>query len=554
MVKDYSQWNLSESGRDYSYNSYKINGNTTYNFNRNVNISESWDALGNSNLNKLDEHSYTSAISRDEFINEAFPALNESADEYTKDKVYALYETQLFYTHREDWFNTPYSSNQAPLILEAENHYIIIHSDKSFAITKESYDILMNNDINEGFLGDLWDGIKDAGSAIGDFFSDAYDAVKSRLGKWADSISDAAKSVVGFMGTCVQAVGAFLGSDWLTMVQTLSSLVRGVFGTVGSFLFPGTAGLVTSVVGGATGLLGLYAGYDRIAKPYGEIEGIATKAKDPKELGGSLAKIGPELISGTSNMMVGAKDIINAISPSDSSPLAGISDVAALFSKDTKDDLAKQGKELFSEGNTEAIGKTLFAMANVNEASAPVDLAKSLKTNMLTMSSVVSLEYVVPGIKDNVLEGSKSVSDGVKTALEIPQTINEFLGGAKKNSKEEGGSAGILGSALGFIRKPIVNGLTSFCDAVKGPVESATAVVGGIPDKFDTVLKSIDKNDVDIDLGEIEIPETEEVEAPDKMVKLKKDDIEAIKTNKDEIMKLKESKCVDFDTWSKYNS
>lgn len=548
MVKNYSEWNKSDIiGEPNHY--YGISPKKT------INISESWNILNesSSNLNRLDEHGFTASISRDEFINEAFPGINESTDEYTKDKIYALYETQLFYTHREDWFNQPSKNNQTPLILESETHYIIIHNDKSFALTKESYDILMYNDINEGFLGDLWDGIKDVGSAIGGFFADAFDAVKDRLGKWADTISDAAKSVVGFMGTCVKAVAAFMGSDWLSMVQTLSSLFRGVFGTVGSFLFPGTAGVVTSVVGGATGLLGLYAGYDRISKPYGEIEGAATKAKDAKELGTSLSKIGPELISGTSSMMVGAKDIVSALSPSDSSPLGGISDVAALFSSGTKESLQKQGESLFSDDNTEAIGKTLFAMAKVNEAEG-VDLAKSLKTNMLTMGGIVSLEYVIPGIKDIVIDGAKSVSEGVQTALDIPNKVNEFLGGAKDKSKEEGGSSSILGSALGFIRKPIVGGLTSMCDAVKGPVESATTVIGDVPKKFDTVLKSIDKNGGEFDLEEVEIAETEKVEEPEKMVKLKKEDIEAIKSNKKEILALKESKCVDFDTWSKLSS
>ena len=549
MVKDYSQWNKSDIiGEPNHY--YGISPK------RHINISESWDILNESsslNLNRLDEHSFTAAFSRDEFINEAFPGINESANEYTKDKIYALYETQLFYTHREDWFNQPSKNNQTPLILESETHYIIIHNDKSFALTKESYDILMYNDINEGFFGDLWDGIKDVGSAVGGFFSDAFDAVKSRLGKWADTISDAAKSVVGFMGTCLKAIAAFAGSDWLSMVQTLSSLFRGVFGTVGSFLFPGTAGVVTSVVGGATGLLGLYAGYDRISKPYGEIEGAATKAKDAKELGTSLSKIGPELISGTSNMMVGAKDIISALSPSDSSPLGGISDIAALFSSDTKESLQKQGESLFGDDNAEAIGKTLFAMAKVNEAEG-VDLAKSLKTNMLTMGGIISLEYVIPGIKDTVIDNAKSVSEGVQSALDIPNKIDKFLGGAKDKSKEEGGSSSILGSALGFIRKPIVNGLTSMCDAVKGPVESATTVIGDVPKKFDTVLKSIDKNGGDFDLEEVEIAETEKVEEPEKMVKLEKDDIEAIKNNKKEILALKESKCVDFETWSRLSS
>jgi hypothetical protein len=548
MVKDYSQWNKSDIiGEPNRY--YGISPKKT------INISESWNILNesSSNLNRLDEHGFTASFSRDEFINEAFPGINESANEYTKDKIYALYETQLFYTHREDWFNQPSKNNQTPLILESETHYIIIHNDKSFALTKESYDILMYNDINEGFFGDLWDGIKDVGSAIGGFFSDAFDAVKSRLGKWADTISDAAKSVVGFMGTCLKAISAFAGSDWLSMVQTLSSLFRGVFGTVGSFLFPGTAGVVTSVVGGATGLLGLYAGYDRISKPYGEIEGAATKAKDAKELGTSLSKIGPELISGTSNMMVGAKDIISALSPSDSSPLGGISDIAALFSSDTKESLQKQGESLFGDDNAEAIGKTLFAMAKVNEAEG-VDLAKSLKTNMLTMGGIISLEYVIPGIKDTVIDGAKSVSEGVQSALDIPNKIDKFLGGANDKSKEEGGSSSILGSALGFIRKPIVNGLKSMCDAVKGPVESATTVIGDVPKKFKTVLKSIDKNGGDFDLEEVEIAETEKVEEPEKMVKLEKDDIEAIKSNKKEILALKESKCVDFETWSRLTS
>ena len=548
MVKDYSQWNKSDIiGEPNRY--YGISPKKT------INISESWNILNesSSNLNRLDEHGFTASFSRDEFINEAFPGINESANEYTKDKIYALYETQLFYTHREDWFNQPSKNNQTPLILESETHYIIIHNDKSFALTKESYDILMYNDINEGFFGDLWDGIKDVGSAVGGFFSDAFDAVKSRLGKWADTISDAAKSVVGFMGTCLKAIAAFAGSDWLSMVQTLSSLFRGVFGTVGSFLFPGTAGVVTSVVGGATGLLGLYAGYDRISKPYGEIEGAATKAKDAKELGTSLSKIGPELISGTSSMMVGAKDIVSALSPSDSSPLGGISDIAALFSSGTKESLQKQGESLFGDDNAEAIGKTLFAMAKVNEAEG-VDLAKSLKTNMLTMGGIISLEYVIPGIKDTVIDGAKSVSEGVQSALDIPNKIDKFLGGAKDKSKEEGGSSSILGSALGFIRKPIVSGLTSMCDAVKGPVESATTVIGDVPKKFDTVLKSIDKNGGDFDLEEVEIAETEKVEEPEKMVKLEKDDIEAIKNNKKEILALKESKCVDFETWSRLTS
>ena len=554
MVKDYSQWNKSDIiGEPNHY--YGISPK------RHINISESWDILNESsslNLNRLDEHSFTAAFSRDEFMNEAFPDINESADDYTKDKIYALYETQLFYTHREDWFNAPSSHtdsvSRAPLILEAENHYIIIHNDKSFALTKESYDILMYSELNEGFFGDLWKGIKKAGSAIGGFFSDVYDSVKSRLGKWAEAISDAAKSVVGFMGTCIQAIGAFLGSDWLVMVQTLSSLFRGVFGTIGSFLFPGTATVVTSIVGVATGLVSIYAGYTRFSKPYDELEGAMSKVKDPKELGNSLTKIGPELISGTSNMMIGAKDIISAISPSDS-PLAGISDVAVLFSGGTKDNFKKQGESLFSEDNAEAIGKTLFAMAKVNEAEGgEVDIAKNLKSNILTMGSVVCLEHIVPDVKDTVMEGAESVIKGVESALKLPEAIDKFLGGSTDKGKEEGGSSGIFGSALSIIRKPIVSGMTSMCNAVKGPVESATSVVKGIPKQFDVVIDSIDDNDVDVDVKRIKIPQTKEVEAPEEMVQLEKDDIKAIQDNKEDIMKLKESKCVDFDTWSRLSS
>lgn len=554
MVKDYSQWNKSDIiGEPNHY--YGISPKKT------INISESWNILNESsslNLNRLDEHGFTAAFSRDEFLNEAFPEINESADDYTKDKIYALYETQLFYTNREDWFTQKSNKKETPIILESENHYIVMHSDKSFAITKDSYDILMYSDLNEWIWDDLWDAAKSIGSAIGGFLSDAYNAVKSRLGKWADAISDAAKSVVGFVGTCIKAVAAFAGSDWLTMVQTLSTLVRGIFGTVGSFLFPGTATLVTSVVGGATGLLGVFAGYNRISKPYEEIEAAATKAKDAKELGGTLSKIGPELISGASNIMVGAKDIISALSPSDSSPLGGISDVAALFSGETKDELKKQGESLFSEDNTEAIGKTLFAMAaNVNEeegGEGKVDLSKTLKTNMLAMGGIVSLEYIIPDIKDTVLDGATSVAEGAKSALEIPKKIDKFLGGVDESSQEKGGSSGILGWALGFIRKPVVSGLTAFCDVVKGPIESATGVVGEVPKQFKYVLKSIDKNGGDLSFDEVKIPETEGLDGPKKLIKLKKDDIEAINANKDELTKLKESKCVDFDTWSRLTS
>ena len=38
------------------------------------------------------------------------------------------------------------------------------------------------------------------------------------------------------------------------------------------------------------------------------------------------------------------------------------------------------------------------------------------------------------------------------------------------------------------------------CNAVKGPVESATSVVKGIPKQFDVVIDSIDDNDVDVDV------------------------------------------------------
>ena len=92
------------------------------------------------------------------------------------------------------------------------------------------------------------------------------------------------------------------------------------------------------------------------------------------------------------------------------------------------------------------------------------------------------------------------------------------------------------------------------CNAVKGPVESATSVVKGIPKQFDGVIDSIDDNDVDVDVKRIKIPQTKEVEAPEEMVQLEKDDIKAIQDNKEDIMKLKESKCVDFDTWSRLSS
>lgn len=547
MVKNYSEWNRPEIvGEPNHY--YGISPKKT------INISESWDILGNSLLNKLDEHEFTSAYSRDEFMSEAFPAINESADDYTKDKIYALYETQLFYTHREDWFNGNSKTKQIPLILESKNHYVIIHNDKSFAITKESYNILMNNTINEGFFGDLWDGIKDVGSSIGGFFSDAFDAVKDRLGKWADSIGDAAKSVVGFMGTCAQAVTAFTGSDWLAMVQTLSSLFRGVYGTVGNFLFPGASTAVTSIVGGATGLLGLYTGYDRVSKPYSQIKDTITKVKDSKELGTELSKIGPSIISGASNMAVGAKDIISCLSPSEGNPLGGISDVASLFSGDKKDDLKKQGESLFSEGNIQGIAKTLLSMSNVNEGIIPANLEKTLKNNILMMGGIVSLQYVVPDVKDTVLGGAKSISSGLKKVLELPKTIDEFLSTSEGSSEEEGGSAGIIGDALGYIKEPMINGVTSFCDIVKSPVESASSVLSSIPNKFDSVLKSISKNGVDVDVSEVKIEETEKVKPPKKMVKMKKDDVEVIKKNKKKILGLKESKCVDFNTWDKFSS
>ena len=96
--------------------------------------------------------------------------------------------------------------------------------------------------------------------------------------------------------------------------------------------------------------------------------------------------------------------------------------------------------------------------------------------------------------------------------------------------------------------------MTSMCNAVKGPVESATSVVKGIPKQFDVVIDSIDDNDVDVDVKRIKIPQTKEVEAPEEMVQLEKDDIKAIQDNKEDIMKLKESKCVDFDTWSRLSS
>lgn len=114
MVKNYSEWNKSDIiGEPNHY--YGISPKKT------INISESWNILNesSSNLNRLDEHGFTASISRDEFINEAFPEINESANEYTKDKIYALYETQLFYTHREDLFNKPSKNNQTPLILES---------------------------------------------------------------------------------------------------------------------------------------------------------------------------------------------------------------------------------------------------------------------------------------------------------------------------------------------------------------------------------------------------------------------------------------------------
>jgi hypothetical protein len=268
MIKKFNDWaKLEEQGNEHETD-YTISQSK-------YDISESWEILDRPNLNRLDEHSFTSAISRDEFINEAFPFLNESEDEYSKNKIFALYETQLFYTHREEWFNESSKSNKTPILFESKTHTFIFYNDRSFAISKESYNILMSNSLNEG----IFDVIGDVFSGAGKIIGDAVNSVVDTVGGWANSLGDAAKSVVGFIGTCYDSVAVFVGDDWIKQVQTISTLFRGIYGTVGQVFAPGTGQLMSTIVGGATGLLGLYDGYTKIKDPISDLKSTIGSAK-----------------------------------------------------------------------------------------------------------------------------------------------------------------------------------------------------------------------------------------------------------------------------------
>lgn len=542
MIKNYNEWAKLEGKGNVYETDYTISQNE-------YDISESWEILNKPNLNRLDEHSFTSAVSRDEFINEAFPILNESGDEYSKNKIFALYETQLFYTYREEWFKTPNNKNIVPIIIESATHAVIFYNDQTFAISKQSYDILKNEKLNEG-----WFGLDKVFSDAGEIVSSAVSSVVSTAGDWAKKLGDAAGSVIAFIESCYEAVKSFTGDDWLKMIQTLSTLFRGIWGTIGTIFAPGTGDLVNKIVGGATGLVGVYTGYTRIKDPISDLKGAISSAKSALDVGKGLAEHGPILLGGASALIVGAKDIIGTIKPS-SGVLSGITDLTSLF--DSPDgDLKAQGESLFNPKNAKGLGATLLKMSGINSKSTfkPESLLKNLQPQLISLGGSISLEYLVPkDIKETVLGSATSILKGVDTAFSIPTKAQEFIDDLKNSQKD--GTMKLLTDAVVGIGGPVVSGLKNFTTSIKPSVDSVTKPISNMTTAHNRTINAIKSNNLDVALNVLDIQETEEIK-PQKPIKVPAKQLEKIKKNKKKIknIAMKESYFNDYETWLKENN
>lgn len=546
MIKNYNEWARLEDGFNVYETGYTISSNG-------YDISESWKALNKPSLNRLDESSFTADISRDEFINEAFPALNESNDEYSKNRLYALYETQLFYTHREEWFTTKSNKNIVPIIIESDTHAVIFYKDRSFAISKESYNVLLNENLNEwDLLGSIGSVFSDAGEIV----SGAVGSVVDTVGDWTSKLGDAAKEVVAFVKSCYDAVASLAGGDWLNMVQTIATLFRGIYGTIGSIFAPGTGELVNKVVGGATGLIGVYTGYNRVKDPISNMIGNMSSAKSALDVGNGLMKDGPNVLSGASALIVGTKDIIGAFKPS-ADILSGITDLTSLFSS-PKGDLQKQGESLFNPKNAKGLGGTILSMSGLNPKSTfkPDALLKNLQPQLISLGGSIAVEYMVPtDIKETVLGGARNVVKAVDSALSIPKQAESFITNLQNDSK--GGTMSILVDAVAGIGKPLVSGLKNFSDSIKPSVDSAVKPVTNMIDKHDKTIKAFNSNGLTSaldSLNPIDVQESGEVEVQ-KPIQLPKKELKKIKKNQKKIKKvaLKESYFNDYETWLKRN-
>ena len=543
MIKKFNDWaKLEEQGNGHETD-YTISQNE-------YDISESWEILDKPNLNRLDEHSFTSAISRDEFINEAFPDLNESEDEYTKNKMYALYETQLFYTHRENWFKGPKNKNIVPIIIESTTHAVIFHNDQTFAISKESYNILMNENLNED-----WDifGIGKAISDTGEMVASAVSSVVDTAGDWAKSLGDAAGSVLAFIKTCYEAVKSFAGDDWLTMIQTLSTLFRGIWGTIGTVFTPGTGDIVNKIVGGATGLVSVYTGYTRIKDPISNLKTAISSAKSALDVGTGLAEHGPLLLSGANAIVVGAKDVIGVLKSSPSI-LSGITDLTSLFTG--KDGALKaEGESFFNIKNAKGLGGTLLNMSNITSKGGfkPDVILKNLQPQLISLGGSIALEYLVPkDIKETVLGSAKTIITAVDTAFSIPTKAQEFIDGLKKT---EEGTMKYLTDAVVGIGEPVVKGLKNFTNAIKPTVDSVTSPISKFTTGHQKTLQALKSNNLNVGLSVLNIEETEAVE-PQKPITISKKEIKILKKNKSKIKTklMKESYFDNYEKWLKENN
>jgi hypothetical protein len=544
MIKKFNDWaKLEEQGNEHEID-YTISQNK-------YDISESWEILDKPNLNRLDEHSFTSAISRDEFINEAFPFLNESEDEYSKNKIFALYETQLFYTHREEWFNESSKSNKTPILFESKTHTFIFYNDRSFAISKESYNILMSNSLNEG----IFDVIGDVFSGAGKIIGDAVNSVVDTVGGWANSLGDAAKSVVGFIGTCYDSVAVFVGDDWIKQVQTISTLFRGIYGTVGQVFAPGTGQLMSTIVGGATGLLGLYDGYTKIKDPISDLKSTIGSAKSALDVGTALTKHGPNILAGSNSLILGAKDIIGVINPSPD-VLSGITDITSLFDK-SDDSLKTQGQSFFSKENASGLGSTLLSMAGIKgkDGIKPESLVKDLQPHLISLGGTVALEYLIPSdMKDTVLKSVGTIQNGIDTAFKIPNQVGDFVKSCEEEGKK-GGTMGMLSGAVSSLGKPISDAMSKFTSSIKPSIQSVTSPMENLSKKFNNTLNLLAKSKTNIDLQAPEIVVTEKI-VPQKVVKLPKKDFKSLKRHASKIKTklMKESYFDNYETWLKENN
>jgi hypothetical protein len=608
-------------------------------------LNESWDLLDNESLKRLDEHDFTPALSRDAFFAEAFPLLNEcfkaiESDEelneslnesyyqergevlnenfldYAKDFYYALYESQLFATHKKHWFERAPKRGIIPIMLETDTHNIICYDTEAFAISKKSYELMMSGRLNEeeerAWYDKLADGVKKlavdaygvgkdivngavdlgaeaidgavkiattvynwvegaivdsgewlakAGKTIWDGLENAYNnpgavinGAIDTLGDWAKSIGDAAKSVVGFIGSAYQAVKAFIGTvDWLTMVNTLSTIFRALLGTVGVFVSGGLLNTAGAVLLGVTGLMGLYVGYERIAKPIEKIGPEFKAAKTEKELGLSVCKMAPGILSGCTAMLVGARDLIKMGSAA--SPLAGITAISELFAGESEKKINGTAVGIFKEQNAEGIGAVLSYLglspsgggsvkenqqileAKKNKAKAKAKAESPAKDDsgfeqIALMGSCITVEYLLPGdMKSSIKTTIPTVAKGIEGALGLPKKAKEFFTGVgKEGKKKEGGLAGkLVTSALGIVAVPICSCLETFCDGVKSVSSVATTPLIKMPKVIDDTIKLVEEKIEGVAKSEIVIPVMKEVEHKVEKLRIKTEDTKVLK-------------------------